>query len=472
METIDLGNGRDVPVASGVGKNDLILAYNEATHKLQYIKMEALNNSGYACRRWNTRMSTPRGEAVGNLEYLSNLPGMLGLGGYLVQKNHSRRKLSPTDHRKFATGEPAALDGSMGDYMWGWGTPFYYAFWVDGDYYYEAISLKPIPGRENYKIPVASTSALGVSVMDRTTNELVSVVSDDPRYRGGNNDASLDSKFNTQLGRAASSMTAEAFGTAARKKGAGFEAYWYTFPAIIGILTRVIMGTRNIQEAVNPSKDSNGLYQGGCGAGVSNAGAWWNEQYKYYPFIPTSVGVEKGDFTGEIPYDVQGPSGKLQTVNIPCFFGLKNFFGCMYRLERGALINKVAGGAGDYYVVEKMSTSYSMSSLSGLKKVGQVPATANKGWEYIKVLSMQNLAHFPTQTGATSSTDYSDGFYNDNASSGLRVPSRGGHAGYGSDAGVEYLYASSGVTHSSAYYGSPLCEVDGDWDTNPIIVSA
>ena len=114
-----------------------------------------------------------------------------------------------------------------------------------------------------------------------------------------------------------------------------------------------------------------------------------------------------------------------------------------------------------------------MSSLSGLVKVATVPAAAVAStWEYTKQLSMQNLCHVPTVTGATSSTFYGDGFYNDNAVSGLRVPYRGGHAGYGGFAGLEFLSVNAGVSTSSAHYGSPLCEAAEDWDTTPVLVAA
>lgn len=99
--------------------------------------------------------------------------------------------------------------------------------------------------------------------MDRTSGTLVSVVSDDPRYRGGNNDATRDGKHNTQLGMVATNMNAAAFGTAARKKGEGWESGWFVANSVVGYLYRLIMGTRDCQSALNPVKDSNGLYQGG-----------------------------------------------------------------------------------------------------------------------------------------------------------------------------------------------------------------
>ena len=244
---------------------------------------------------------------------------------------------------------------------------------------------------------------------------------------------------------------------------------------MIGALFRIIFGTRNVQATYNASKDANGLYQGGLGSGVTGAGDWWSgaSGYNYYPFLPTSAGVELGDSCGISTQTVTKADGTTTTVSVPVFFGLKNFFGYLGRWERGLLINKVAGGAGDIYVVPKMYNSYSMSSLSGLVKVATVPAAAVAStWEYTKQLSMQNLCHVPTVTGATSSTFYCDGFYNDNAVSGLRVPSRGGYAVASGSAGLECLNVYSGVSTSFAYYGSPLCEAAEDWDTTPVLVAA
>ena len=200
---------------------------------------------------------------------------------------------------------------------------------------------------------------------------------------------------------------------------------------MIGALFRIIFRTRNVQASYNANKDANGLYQGGLGSGVTGAGDWWTgaSGYNYYPFLPTSAGVELADSCGVSVQTVTKADGTTTTVSVPVFFGLKNFYGYLGRWERGLLINKVAGGAGDIYVVPKLHSTYSMSSLSGLTKVATVPAAATAStWEYIKQLSMQNLCHVPTVTGATESSFYGDGFYNDNSVSGLRVPYRGGSA--------------------------------------------
>lgn len=473
-EKIDLST---LPELASVESQDVMLGYSKSGKKFGFIPVSFVTAEGYACRRWDMTKSTPVGEAVGNIDYLRKLPSLLGLGCYLVDKNHGRRKLDPTNHYKFATGEAAALDGSMGDYMWGWGTKWYYAWWIEGDYYYEAASLKPIPGRLNYTIPVASTSALGVSVVDRENLELVSVVSDAAKYRGGNNDTSKDGKFNTMLGRAATNLDAATFGSYARKKGDGWEGYWYAHSGIIGALFRIIFGTRNVQAAYNASKDANGLYQGGLGTGVTGFNdTVWGEKFSHYPFLPTSVGVELADGCGTVSYSVKDDGGNvLGTVSVPVFFGLKNMFGYLGRLGRGELINKKEGGGGDLYVVPRLHSSYSMSSLNGLVKAAELPAAAvASSWEYIQQLSMNHLCHCPTVTGepATSSTHYCDGFFNDKAVSVLRVPSRGGSGSHGAAAGLEYFAANLGVSSAHGHSGSPLCEAEEDWDTTPTLVPA
>ena len=467
MNKIDLKELADL---TSVSSKDKVLGYNPTAKKFGFVGLSTIINEGYACRRWDVTKSTTVGEPYGNIDYLRNLPSLLALGCYLVDNNHGRRKLDPTNHYKFATGETARLDGSMGHYMWGWGVKWYYAFWDEGNYHYESASLKPIPGRYNYEIPVASTSALGVSVVDRESLKLVSYINDSAQYRGGTNDESLDGSFNSYLGMAATNLTAEEYGSYARKNGEGWEAYWYTMAACVGILIRIIHGERNAQKSFNANKDSNGLYQGGFGAGVTGG---WPTSFKERPFLKTNVGVSLADSCGVQQVEVRNSGGSVEkTYNVPCFFGLKNFFGYLGRWERGCLINKISGGAGDVYVVPKVHSSYNMNSLSGLKKVSTVPscAVANQ-WEFIQKISMNNLCHKPTLTGspATESTYYADAFYNDNSSSGLRVPCLGGSANAGGISGPECLHVSFVVSARFAYVGSPLGESEENWSSEPFL---
>lgn len=445
---------------------DKLMVYSNKYNKLGFLPAGLLSSSsGYAARRWNVNNSSPIGEAVGDIDYLRNLPSLLGLGCYLVDNNHNRRKLDPTNHYKFADGNVAALDGSMGHYMWGWGTNWYYSWWVEGNYYYEAASLKPILGRMNYAIPVASMSAIGGSVVDRDTNTLVSYINNSARYRGGNNDATKDLAFNTMLGRTASMLSASKLSTMGQKNGQGWDALFYGHHAMAAALSRIIFGTRHLQTAFNPNKDSNGLFQGGLGPGVTNAGSWWGSEFENYAFLPTSAGVEIADGCGEVPFAVLGSSGNtLQTVTIPVFFGYKNMFGYQNKWEVKKIFSMNADTSGDVYVTPKFYSEFNWT-LAGMKKV----ATLAPGIDYISKLSMENLCHTPTMLGGSPSTHYADRSYS-SITSGLRVSAVGGHAYNGGTAGPEYLYANIASSTVYAHYGSPLCETASDWDTTPVLV--
>jgi hypothetical protein len=449
------------------GDTDKVFGYS-STGGFGYYPASMINRKGYACRRWNISNGTPVGEAYGNIDYLRDLPGLLGLGCYLVSANRERRKLNPANHYQFADGTAALLDGTMGDYMWCWNA-HYYAWWIEGGYYYEAVSLNPIIGKYNYRIPEGGTSALGIGVVDRTNNKLVSVINSTAQYRGGNNDAAKDGTYRTLLGRGASSLSSIDFGTLARAKGEGWEAYWYTHSAVIGYLTRIILGTRNIQTAYNASKDANGLYQGGLGAGVSSFGQWGT--WENFPFIPTSVGVDLGDACGVSNYAVTDAGGAtVYTAPVPCFFGLKNFFGHISRWSRGDLVNKLANGSGDVYVATSLYAAFNAGTVAGLLKAATVPQLATAGWSYIMTLSMQNLCHLPTLAGASDSTYYCDGFYNDNAASGLRCPRRGGDADHGGLDGCECVYVDGAPSGANANVSSPLCYSKEDVSPVPTLM--
>ena len=118
------------PDFTSFGDQDKVFGKN-ATGGFGFYPSSMITRKGYACRRWDMSASTPVGEAYGNIDYLRDLPSLLGLGCYLVGSNRSRRKLDPTNHYKFADGSPAALDGTMGHYMWCW-NKFYYAWWIEG----------------------------------------------------------------------------------------------------------------------------------------------------------------------------------------------------------------------------------------------------------------------------------------------------------------------------------------------------
>lgn len=407
-------------------------------------------------RYWNESNSTYRAAGYhGSLDMLRKLPELLGLGCYLVQDDRTRRKLDPTNHYRFEDGTPAKLDGTMGQYMWCWNIGFYFAEWKVGNLKYYAVSLSPIKGKQCVYIPAGGLSALGGGVMDRTNNILCSVVSDAAQYRGGNNDASRDGTYRTQLGMVATNMQYRNFSTYARKRGEGWDANWYVAQAVVEILFMIIFGTRNMQEAVIAEKDSNGLYQGGLGSGTTNMPNW--DQWGYYPIVPTSAGIELGDGCGETTFNVLKEDGSLHyAAKIPVFFGLKHPFGHIWKIVRG-LIDNVGDEKSEVYVAPSLYAGYDDNSISGLIKVCEVPRTSG----YIKQKSYYLLCAMPTEIGATASTYFCDYFWESSASSkGLRVRLSGANSGTYAGAFAANTY--DAASHSAATVSAPLCFFDAD----------
>lgn len=413
-------------------------------------------NSKVAVRRWNETLATPIGEAYGNLDFLRELPSILGLGCYLVTDDRKRKKLDPTNHFRFQDGSPAKLDGSQGQYMWCW-NEHYYAYWKEGNYLYEAVSVNPIAGRECYHIPAGGTAAVGGGVLDRTNNILCSVVNNTPQFRGGGNQADWDGTWRNQLGTVATSITYRSYSTYARKRGEGWDANWYVAEAVPEYLFRIIFGTRHIQTPFNPNKDANGLYQGGLGDGVTNMPNW--DLWGYNPIVPTSAGVELGDSCGESTFNVMKENGTLHyTAKIPCFFGLKNLYGHIYRIVRGVVIDAGATLT-EGYVAPSLYAGYDDASLNGLIKACQLPRSEG----YIKKVSMNKLCMLPTEVGGSASTYFADHFYTNAASSqGLRVRLAGCDASAGAHAGSSYTYSNNAATYANASVSAPLCYFEED----------
>ena len=456
---------------SQVDEGDLLFGKSQSGGEYGFFPASLLGNEGYAAVRFNLEESSPVGERCGNLEYVRQLPSLLGLGCYLVGDDHSRRKLDPNNHYKLATGEAAKLDGTMGQYQWGVRTPFYLALWLEGKYLYEAASLKPIPGRECYRIPIFSTGAGSAGIIDRVNDVLCSVISTDERYRGGigaaltEGNASADNL--SMLGYAATQKGTATFEALGRKRGEGWGAGWYWINTVVMILFDIILGTRNSQAPFNASKDANGLYQGGLGYGVSSMPGW--DTYNgYYPVVPYSAGVELGDALGVGSYAVKKSDGTVvYNAPIPCFFGLKNSIGHLWqgRNRIVAVIN--ADNSYSFYVAKSSLTEWKYSDTANMIKVGTINPSIVSSWNYIKRINFQGLAGMPAEDGATSSTHRCDGCYFETASSGFRSPLGGGSANGGDLDGLAYFLGNFAPSLSTASLSSPLCECVGDFDPIP-----
>lgn len=462
---------KTVEPLQSITDNTQILGYDGTANKYGLISVGKINQTQWCGCRWRKDSLTTVGEPCGSLPKIEKMAELFGLGGYLVRNDHSRRKLSPSNHNEFADGGTAYLDGRMGHYQWGSGCTIYYAFWEDETYLYEAVDTKPIPGQLNYKIPVFSRSCAGYATIDRTNNILVSYINSAAQYRGGNNDASLDSLFNSQLGKPATNIGVPTAATYARKNGALWFANERVVFAITAILKRIYFHNRSIQAAYNATLTADGLHQGGTGDGCSMP-ADWNNDWHYYPFIPLSAGVERGDFVGVFSHSITDKAGARTISGIPSFLGLKNDYKYLGCIEEDTLLVCNSDKSQGVYIENNIDGhTFDVSTVNGKMFVGTTPPKDEAGWTGIKKLNLSNLCNFPLEVGTTGTTGYGDSYYNPAATSGLRGASRLGDASDGGSAGSVYLHAHLAPSDAHAYYGVALCEFKEACSTEPSLVA-
>ncbi len=449
----------------GAGARIEVLCSNGESWRMELAAAVREADNPIAGRWWDEDNATPSAAGwFGSLEALRRLPYTLGLGRYLVTDDRRMRKLDPADSRRYEDGSPAMLDGSEGQCMWCWRVGWYYTTWKEGNRTYEAVTLKPIDGRKSQYIPAGGVSWLGAGVMDRESGKLCSLISDDPRYRGGNGEpdsgecdyAGSSAPQYTMLGMAATNMTPTEFGEAARLRGEGWEANWFAARAAVEILLRVIMGTRDSQAAYCADKDADGLMQGGFGSGVTDFGNWCC----CWPIIPIITGAESGDLTGIIDFNfptcpnAEYADNYSQTLHVPLFFGLVGAgFGHLYQWVRGLTMKaEKTVAANEVYVAPSLYAGYNPDAVTGMKKVAECPR--DSGW--IKRISMEGLCAMPTEYGGTEDTYYCDYGYT-GSSSGLFVRLAGGVASGYADAGAACTDANYSAADAFTYCSSPLC---------------
>ena len=454
-----------------VGANTYVIGYDTKANKTGLVAVSSISgNLPWFGRKWKKGNSSPVGSPVGDFDLGQVLAKQMGLGGYLVTNGHERTKLSPTNHNLLETGGSADLTGGAGHYQWGWNVPFYYQVYDDDNYQYETVSLGgPRPGFWNYYIPVGSRSCAGYAAMDRTNAKLMSVVNSTAQFRGGNNDASLDALFNSQLCKPVTNMDIAALRTAARKNGTLWFANERVMQYITAALKRIIFGNRNIQAAFNSTLDENGLRKGGTGNGI-DLPASWDNVWKYFPYVNLNVGIDQGDFTGILSTTINDNGTQKTIGNIPSFYGLKNDYKYIWCMSENMLLQCNADKSQTLYVSDNIDGSImNLSSVAGLTQIGKGPVASAANWQYAKDYTLKNLAFFPKEElGGSTSTFYCDGYYNPAATSGLRGAGLLGYADDGAAAGSVYLRGDSAVSAANAIWGAFLCEYAEAFTTQPV----
>lgn len=453
-----------------VGVSTKLLGYDPVARKTGLVPISRVNGGvPWFGRKWTAGNSSPVGKPIGDIDLGKELPYQIGLGGYLVQNNHSRVKLSASNHNLLENGGAADLTGAAGHYQWGWNVPMYYQVYLEDGDLCETFSLGgPRKGYWNYRIPVGSRSCAGYATMDRNSDTLVSFVNKTAQFRGGNNDATKDADYNSQLGVPATNLSIEAFRNAARRNGTLWFANERVMHYVTGALMRVIFGTRNVQAGYVDERDSYGLRQGGLGAGVSLPDDWQND-WSYYPYVPLDTGVQYGDLTGVFSTGIVDAHGIKDITGIPSFFGLKNFYKYLYCMSENMLLQCNADKSQSLFISNNIDGSLmSLASVAGLTKIATGPSIETAAWTYPEEMTLKNLAFFPKDTGGSSSTFWCDGYFNPASTSGLRGALLLGPANYGAIAGWACLDGSNAPSAALANRAAFLCEWAEEFTTLPV----
>ena len=401
---------------------------------------------------YDTTVSSPQCTRIGNFNYHRSLPIHSKMKGCLLSDEGTVQKyLDPS------TWVNETRDGSQGQVMVE--IPSYYRkFETEGTKRRVRISEMRLPGYHFVKKKYVSAYEASVQ---RSTTTLCSVVNEDPDYRGGNNTSSWDGTYRTLLGRPATGINRTSFRAYARKRKEGsseWNCMTYDIQKDLFWLFAIEYGTLNSQATFNSEKDSNGFAQGGLGPGVTTLDSGkWNTFNGYYPFIPCGYTDELGNGTGEKEYTMPTEyDASSKKVKVCRYRGIENPFGHIWQWTDGinVRINPGSDGLSEVFVCSDPS-KFNDSNYNGYSHVGNEAHAEG----YVKeIIFGESGEIIPALVGGGSTTYFCDYHYtNIPASVALRGVLFGGHARYGTYAGLAFASSYLAPSSANADVGSRLC---------------
>lgn len=406
---------------------------------------------------FDVTVSSPTCTRIGNTNLHKSLPVHSRMKGCLLDDDGNVVEyLNPNDW----TGN--VLDGSRGQVMVE--IPAHFRkFETDGNKRRVRISELPLAGY--HAVPRCYVSAYEATVQ-RSTSKLASVKNTSVDYRGGGNNSEWDGTYRSMLGMPATSISRTNFRKYARNRkttSTEWNCMTYDVQKTLYWLFVTEYATLNTQAAYNPVLTSEGLRQGGLGAGVTNLnGTLWSTFNGYNPVIPCGTTDSLGNNTGEVIYTMPSEYDSSNTieVQVPRYRGVENPFGHIWQWTDGINVRispTSANGGDDLSKVFVCSdpSKFTDSGYTGYSHVGNEAraegyAKSHIFGEYGEII--------PDAIGGGSTTYLCDYHYtNIPTSETLRGVLFGGHAYSGANAGFAYADSPSVPSHASAYFGSRLC---------------
>lgn len=408
---------------------------------------------------WNATVSNPKPTRIGKMELHKELPLQSLMRRCILKDNGTvNYYLHANDSTKRDNGAAANLTGADGQYMVEL-PDMYVRFETDGDISRHLQSTEPLPGfrlwRKDYVSAVEAT-------VQRSTTTLCSVVNKDADYRGGNNDASRDGTYKTQLGMPATQISLTNFRAYARKRGSTeWNCNLYQTHRKLWWLFAVEYANFNSQDAFNAELDENGYHQGGLSSGVTTLNSTkWNTFNNYYPFVPCGTTNSLGNHSGVVEFTMpdEYDPGVPTKVNVPSYRGVENPFGHIWKWTDGCkclIQSETDGGLSEFYVCDDPA-AFTSSGVVNYDLRGNLPRKEG----YVKKMILGEHGEImPLEVGAGSTTYFCDYFYTNIPSSGVseRGVLFGGYAYNGTNAGFVYANTINTAANTNAYIGSRLC---------------
>lgn len=408
---------------------------------------------------WNATVSNPKPTRIGKMELHKELPLQSLMRRCILKDNGTvNYYLHANDSTKRDNGAAANLTGADGQYMVEL-PDMYVRFETDGDISRHLQSTEPLPGfrlwRKDYVSAVEAT-------VQRSTTTLCSVVNKDADYRGGNNDASRDGTYKTQLGMPATQISLTNFRAYARKRGSTeWNCNLYQTHRKLWWLFAVEYANFNSQDAFNAELDENGYHQGGLSSGVTTLnGTKWNTFNNYYPFVPCGTTNSLGNHSGVVEFTMpdEYDPGVPTKVNVPSYRGVENPFGHIWKWTDGCkclIQSETDGGLSEFYVCDDPA-AFTSSGVVNYDLRGNLPRKEG----YVKKLILGEHGEImPLEVGGGSTTYFCDYFYTNIPSSGVseRGVLFGGLALNGTTAGFVYANTHNTAAYTNATIGSRLC---------------
>lgn len=282
------------------------------------------------------------------------LPIQSAFKGCVAKGKDIQYYLDPNDWSKKADGSASVLDGTDGDVRVDTGQKWYYKGFEDGNKRQFRMSLTKVDDTWT-EVPRLLISAWGIT-LDRTaadTPKACVVMNTSVNYRGGDNDASLDSYLDTlpcrsNLGKPATNISRINMRTYIANAANNQEILCYDFYKAIVWCYYVEYANFNCQLPFNAKLTSEGYHQGGLGDGLTtfiqkNA---WNKFNNQNPVCPCGYLNDIGNFSGvkniSIPTIVIDDTLTINATTLTSckYRGIENLFGDYWKSLEGIVLQK------------------------------------------------------------------------------------------------------------------------------------